>query len=503
MAPILRRGARLLVGLFVAWSGAAWSQPPNIVFILADDLDAAAASKMVQMKALITDAGASFQKHYVNVSLCCPSRVSTLRGQFAHNTTIYGNNAPNGGFEGTYDKGIESSTVATWLQDAGYRTAMVGKYLNGYPNTAPSDTYIPPGWTEWYSPNGGSPYSQFDYQLNENGTSVSYGHADADYLTDVISDKAVDFIRRSVTDHPTQPFFAYVATYAPHLPATPAPRHADTFPGLRAPRTGSFNEADVSDKPAWVRDAPLLTDEQVALIDEQYRKRRQSLLAVDDLVKRVIDTLTELGQLENTYVFFTSDNGYHQGQHRLESGKMTAYEEDLLIPLSVRGPGVKPTATITALTANVDYAPTFVEIASAVQPEWVDGRSLIPLFKGSTVSPWRQALMLSHGEVDKGTARALRYSGLLEPDDPFDQSTQAAIIPMFKGLRTADDVTYVAYLNGEYELYENAKDLRQLRNRYESASDRQRAKMASWLEAIDGTGGAALRAAEERPPKEH
>jgi N-acetylglucosamine-6-sulfatase len=502
MTLAMGRGTRLALGIALAWAGTAFAaQPPNIVFILADDLDAAAASKMVQVKSLITDQGVSFQQHFVNVSLCCPSRVSTLRGQFAHNSKIYGNNAPNGGFEGTYSKGIESSTVATWLQDGGYRTAMIGKYLNGYPNTAPTN-YIPPGWTEWVSPNGGSPYTQFDYQLNENGQTVSYGHTDADYLTDVISDKTVDFIRRSVTQYPAQPFFAYVSTYAPHLPANPAPRHADSLPGLLAPRTTSFNEADVSDKPAWVRNAPLLTAAQIATIDEQYRKRRQSLLAVDEMVKRLVDTLTELDQLDNTYIFFTSDNGYHQGEHRLESGKMTAYEEDLRIPLSVRGPGVPAGATISALTANVDYAPTFVEMGNAVQPSWVDGRSLVPLLKGLPAGPWRQALMLSHGEVDKGAARAAGFEGLLEPADPFEIAPLATSIPMFTGLRTADGLTYVAYLNGEFELYENGKDLRQLRNRYATANENQRARLADWLEALDGASGEALRQAELRPPKQ-
>ena len=487
-----------MLGCLLVVSGAALAaQRPNIVFILTDDLDAAAASKMVQVKALVTDQGTNFQRHYVNVSLCCPSRVSTLRGQFAHNSTIYGNNAPNGGFEGTYSKGLESSTVATWLQDAGYRTVLIGKYLNGYPHTAPSATYIPPGWTEWYSPNGGSPYSEFDYQLNENGKTVSYAHADSDYLTDVISDKTVDFIRRSVEQHPEQPFFAYVAPYAPHLPATPAPRHANTLPEAQAPRTNSFNEPDVSDKPAWVRNAPLLDDAQIATLDDEYRKRRQSLLAVDEMVKRVVDTLQSLGQLDNTYVFFTSDNGFHQGEHRLASGKMTAFEEDLHIPLSVRGPGVPVATTVDELTANVDYASTFAELSGATPPDWVDGRSLVPMLRGVVPGPWRQVLMVSHGEVS-GT-RAQPANGLLEPPDPFEM--QDVSIPLFTGLRTADNFTYVANFTGGYELYDNTKDPRQLRNRYEAASETQKSRLAAWLAALDGASGEALRQAELRPPK--
>ena len=496
MTPILRRGACLLLGLFVAWSGTALAQPPNIVFILADDLDAASAATMEQVRTLITNQGTDFRHHYVNISLCCPSRVSTLRGQFAHNSTIFSNDGPDGGFEGTYAKGLESSTIATWLQDAGYRTVLFGKYLNGYPNTAPSITYIPPGWTEWYSSNAGSPYSEFNYKLNENGQTVSYGAADSDYLTDVIAAKATDFIRRSVDQHPEQPFFAYISTYAPHLPATPAPRYAQALPGITAPRTLSFNEPDVSDKPTWLRDAPLLTEAEIATIDQQYRSRRQSLLAVDDLVKGVVDTLEATGQLASTYVFFSSDNGFHHGEHRLTSGKLTAFEEDLRVPLSVRGPGVPAGATVDALTANVDYASTFAEIGGASVPSWVDGRSITPFLRGQTPPSWRRAMMLARGEHG-GAAHAL--NGLREPPDPFD--TLALSIPPFTGLRTADGYTYVAYANGEYELYQNTRDPKQLRSQYETTNEHQKTQMAAWLEAIAGASGEALRQAELRPPK--
>jgi arylsulfatase A-like enzyme len=500
MASICCRGAlrtlRLAAALAAVVTATASAQPPNIVFILTDDLDSAAAAEMAQVKALVTTPGMQFRHHYVGVSLCCPSRVSTLRGQFAHNSTIYGNNPPLGGFEGTYAKGLESSTVATWLHDGGYRTAMIGKYLNGYPNTAPSITYIPPGWDEWYSPNAGTPYEEFDYSLNENGVTVPYGHADTDYLTDVISDKTVGFIQRSVEEHPDQPFFAYVATYAPHLPATPAPRHASALPGITAPRPSSFNESDVSDKPAWLKTAPLLTAAEIATIDLQYRKRRQSLLAVDEMVKRIVDTLQATGQLANTFIVFSSDNGFHMGQHRLISGKMTAFEEDILVPLSVRGPGVPKRVRVDAFTANVDYGPTFAAMAGVTPPSWVDGRSLIPFLRGVTPAAWRQVVMLSHGEL--GT-RALPLDGLLEPADPFD-STLALNIPLYTGLRTVAGETYVAYLNGERELYRNAHDPRQLRNHYAAASEDHRARLAAWLAALDASSGEALRQAELAPP---
>jgi len=490
----------LAVSLGLGFTAPVSAKAPNIVFILADDLDSATAAKMDQVKALITKQGTSFRHHYVNVSLCCPSRVSTLRGQFAHNTTIVTNGPPEGGFEGTHAKGLESSTIATWLQDAGYRTVMFGKYLNGYPDTAPSATYIPPGWNEWYVANDGAPYSGFNYKLNENGLTVSYGNAEADYLTDVLSNKVTDFIRRTVRQHPNRPFFAYVAPFAPHLPATPAPRHADAFAGIRAPRTASFNEADVSDKPAWVRDTPSLTAEQIADIDLKYRQRRQSLLAVDQMVQSIVDTLQATGQLSQTYVFFTSDNGFHLGQHRLESGKNTAFEEDIRVPLSVRGPGVPVGNTIDAFSANVDYAPTFAELAGIGTPWWVDGRSLVPFLRGMTPPSWRQAMLLAR-EAD-GAQATRQHSGLREPPDPFDTviGLREAGLPGFHGLRLADGRTYIEYDTGERELYDNNNDAAQMRNIYGLITTHTTAGLASWLGALRHASGASLRQAELAAP---
>jgi N-acetylglucosamine-6-sulfatase len=192
-----------------------------------------------------------------------------------------------------FDRGLERSTVATWLQGAGYRTVLMGKYLNGYPGTA-GNTYVPPGWDEWYSPVGGVRY--FGYRLNENGQIVRYGNAARDYLTDVLSRKANTFIRQAAEAGDGTPFFMYISPYAPHGPATPAPRHANRFPNAQAPRTASFNEANVNDKPAWVQNQPLLTNSQIDTMDDLARKRRQSMLAVEDLVESLIATLEATDQ---------------------------------------------------------------------------------------------------------------------------------------------------------------------------------------------------------------
>lgn len=494
-------------GLVAACLGAALAMPaaakaPNIVFILTDDLDSAAAAQMSQVKSLITDQGTLFRHHYVSLSLCCPSRVTTLRGQFAHNTGVFKNDAPDGGFETAYALGLEASTAATWLQSVGYRTALFGKYLNGYPDTAPSGTYVPPGWTEWMSPNGGTPYKGFDYTMNHNGSTESYGAADNDYLTDVISAAASEFIVRSVDEHGDQPFFLYLAPYAPHSPATPAPRHAKAFKGMQAPRTSSWNESDVSDKPSWVRSLPQLNSTQIKDIDKLYRARRQSLLAVDEMVQSIVNTLQAKGQLGSTYIFFTSDNGFHQGQHRLESGKNTAFEEDLIVPLSVRGPGV-PHRTVDYFTANVDYAPTFAEIGGAAAPGFVDGRSLMPLLRGQNPSSWRQALLLEHKAGTSPASQARNVDSSREPADAFDHQmlkTAGPNIDGFLGLRVTDGTTYIEYDTGEHELYNNGSDSAQLRNWYNQTNVWTKQRLADWLAALKDKSGEALRQAELSAP---
>lgn len=488
----------LLTSLLLAAALPAAAKAPNIVFILADDLDAVAASQMSQVKSLITDRGTQFRRHYVSLSLCCPSRVSTLRGQFAHNTGIYRNEAPDGGFETTYALGLEASTVASWLKDGGYRTALIGKYLNGYPDTGPSATYVPPGWNEFYSPNGGTPYKGTNYTMNQNGVTVNYGKADADYLTDVISRLTTDFITRSVQQFPDQPFFAYVAPFAPHSPATPARRHESAYRGVEAPRTSAFNESDVSDKPSWVRNTPRLTSSEIADMDKLYRKRRQSLLAVDEMVQAIYNTLLSTGQLGNTYLIFTSDNGFHQGQHRLESGKNTGYEEDLLVPLMVRGPGVPVGRSIDHYTANVDHAPTFAAIAGLSAPAFVDGRSLLPFLQGQTPASWRQALLLEHKPGNGGN---LRDAGSVwEPADTGTLGGAKPSIDGFLGLRLADGTTYLEYDTGEREFYNNLTDPAQLRNTYNTTAPPVKARLAAWLAALKNASGATLRQAELAAP---
>ena len=203
-------------------------QPPNIVLVLADDLDARLGTLdyTPYIRDLLQHQGLTFDNALVPVSLCCPSRVSLLRGQYVHNHEIYTNGPPDGGFQRAQELGLEADTLATVLQGAGYRTALLGKYLNGYPD-AGAETYIPPGWDEFYSPSSDAAYFGFNYSMNMNGTLVPFGSDDEDYMTDVLSRTAVNFITRTVPLN--EPFFMYIGTYAPHGPSTPAPRHANLF----------------------------------------------------------------------------------------------------------------------------------------------------------------------------------------------------------------------------------------------------------------------------------
>jgi len=475
------------------------TSPPNIIFILTDDLneEVFSNSRLPRLKSLLVDQGTSFTNHFVSLSLCCPSRTATLRGQYAHNSGIFTNGGTDGGFGKVFNDGLESSTIATWLQAAGYRTALIGKYLNGYPNGAPTTTYIPPGWTRWFSPNGGNPYSEYNYSLNENGVTVSYGSTPSDYLVDVIANKATTFIHNTVTNFPNKPFFLYIAPYVPHSPATPPPRYIDKFPDAQAPRTASFNEADVSDKPAWLQAKPLLDSTQIAAIDALYRKRLQTMLAVEDLVSNVIDQLTTEGKLNNTYIFFGSDNGFHQGQHRLASGKNTGFDEDLRVPLIVRGPGVPAGQIVTKITANVDYASTWAELAGITPQIPVDGRSLVPFLNGTTPAVWRKSLLLEHAGPSITTAST---DGLLEPQDDFDiQATASGGAPIFVGLRTPVR-SYIEYDTGERELYELTTDPDQLNNVYPTSDPALKTKFSTWVGNLRNCVGDACRSAEENPP---
>ncbi len=447
LAAVFVSAVVLALGLVNSSQAQTPARKPNIILILTDDEDTKIHSFMPKTKALLEDQGVTLSNYFVTYALCCPSRSSILRGQYPHNTKVEGNMLPQGGFQKFVQQGLEDSTIGTWLERAGYRTVFAGKYLNGYGNGDPS--HVPAGWSEWYGGIGAAPYRDYNYDLNENGKTVHYSNAPEDYLTDVISSKASDAIKRASQDG--KPFMLYLAPFTPHAPANFAPRHTNLFNGAKLPRTPSFNEADISDKPAAGNNRKLLNNQQIARMQALYGKRLKSLQAIDDMVENLIRTLEATKQLENTFIVYTSDNGFHMGEHRMMPGKNTAFEEDIRVPMIVRGPDVPAGKKLEFMALNIDLAPTFAEIAGIKTPDFVDGRSLLPLLKSNSASnPWRSSFMIER----RGGQDAQREDGdANEPQNALE----------FNAIRTPD-WTYVEYGEGERELYDLKRDPYQLEN---------------------------------------
>ena len=477
------------------------SQPaaskPNVLFILTDDLDVGEMSSMPILRALLISHGVTFSNAFVSVSQCCPSRTTILRGQYSHNTHVKTNGPKRGGFNIARLRALETSTIAKWLHRDGYRTALIGKYLNGYPNPK-EPRYVPPGWNVFESAAAGDPYSEYNYTLNENGRFVHYGSAPNDYGTDVYVHKTQDFIRRSAAAH--KPFFAYLALYAPHTPATPAPRHAALFANARAARTPAFNATDVSGKPQFIRDLPLMSDSTQQQVDDLYRARLRSLQAVDEGIAKLVASLRAVGQLKNTYIVFTSDNGFHLGQFRMAAGKETAYDFDVRVPLVMRGPGIPAGRTAAQLVGNVDLAPTFADMGRVVPPSFVDGRSLLGLaHHPASRRPWRTAYLVEHWRepVPTPAEAAVSRGTPLEPPDFAPRTAalrdQRTTSPEFHGVRTLQYL-YVEYATGERELYDIRRDPYELHNIVDTADRKVVAALSGEVAALKVCRAATCRA---------
>jgi N-acetylglucosamine-6-sulfatase len=439
---------------------------PNFVFILTDDMRKDDLKYMSKTHTLLEAQGMQFQNAFVSNSVCCPSRATIMRGQYTHNTGVWhNNNGPDGGWQGYKNHGNEQDNIATRFRNAGYRTGLFGKYFNGYDGTAK-----PPGWTDWFAMLPSDGY--FKYYVNDNGTKKYFGTRASDYSTDVLSRETRSFIGAS--DVAGKPFFAYVAPKAPHEPAIPAPRHANAFDGVKAPRLPSFNESDMSDKRPWLQSRQVASQTQIAEIDARHEGRVESLQAVDDLVEAVVNKLQNVGALDNTYLVFTSDNGWQHGEHRIKRDKYQPYEESIRMPLLVRGPGVQAGTTTDKLTLNTDFFPTFTDLAGITTPDYVDGRSLRPVLEGNATTTWRTAILLERRR-----------------DDQFTD-------PSLYGMRTSDGKKYIEYEGGFKELYDLKTDPYELNNSYDANS--APADLATRLQALKGCAGNTCRTAEDGGP---
>ena len=488
-APTLAAGlalalAALLVPAFAEYGQGA-SRPhaahatkrPNIVFLMTDDETLENMRVMPNVQRLIADEGATFTQFIVSYSLCCPSRATMMTGQYAHNHRVLDNALPNGGFY----RFRPDNSLPVWLKDSGYWTAHVGKFLNGYGRKNP--TQVPPGWDEWYTTIDPTTYRYWNYTMNENGKLVHYGEAMQDYITDLDARRAATIIRRHAESPKAskKPLYLQVDFVAPHSGApielddpprmatpAPAPRHRDRFVFVPLPMPPNYNEADVKDKPLGVRRRESIGDYVQFAITEDYQQRLESLLAVDGAVAAIVRALDRVGELDNTYILFSSDNGYFQGEHRIPSGKVLPYEESIHLPLVVRGPGIQPGTVLPQLVGNVDLAPTIAAMARVKPRLIVDGLSLLNLLKKGTWTEARDDIVLEAG--------------------PFDKPSQE-----FTGLRTSRYM-FAVYGNGEEELYDLQVDPYELDNRaYDPNYTAVRAELTARLQRLRYCSGVNCR----------
>ncbi len=472
--------------LFIGYSPRDFADAPkpNFILILVDDLDKGMSEyweranelsgtpisncdpkKTVQgfmtcdplrkTRALIKDEGITFDKAFVSTALCCPSRASIETGKYAHNTGVITNAGPVGGYQTFVQHGNAHKTVATHLQQANYRTAIMGKYLNGISSVTDLEDY-PPGWSDMYIAISDAFYSGYNYTLLEKPKdstcktveecSHTYGDKPEDYATDVIAKKAVDFIHQ--VSGQDQPFFLYVAPAAPHFPIPPAPRHEDnpyTHARITPAFWPNFKEKGIEDKSQWLQASAIDREKTIDLVNDQdYRNRLGALYAVDDLVEGIVNALNQHQLLDNTYIIFASDNGYNLGSHYLIH-KMSAYEESISVPFIMRGPNINPNQVNNNLVLSFDLAPTILELAginnegiAAIQ---FDGASLAPLFNAKYVDNWRSDLLNEY-------ILSNFFEGPGAEAFPAFWWFKGERIPSYRSIRT-DQFTYISWYHGQ------------------------------------------------------
>jgi N-acetylglucosamine-6-sulfatase len=445
LVAVLLALAALTVPVLAGVSATAKAPPPppvhhpNVLLIVTDDQRWDTLWSMPVVQRELVDRGVTFSDTFVSNPLCCPSRASILTGNYSHTTAVYRQKPPFGAFETFQDH----STLATWLHDAGYETGMFGKYLDAYQHAAITG-YVPPGWDRWMAFVHSGYY---DYGLTVDGRFETHVEDPSiDYSTSVLGAAAASFIGTAPSD---RPLFVEFAPAAPHDPATPAPEHEQDFRDLPEWRPPSYDEADISDKPAYMQRLPRLSPEWMNWIDGLRRHQYQTLQSVDEQIGALLDALEETGRLDDTLIVFTSDNGLLWGEHRWMK-KEVPYDEALRVPLVIRDDRL-PTSVSTDdhLVLNVDLAPTIAELASVPHPE-TDGQSLVPLLRDPS-APWRSDFLIEHMEG-------------------------ANAVPSYCGVRT-ETQKFVRYQTGERELYDLADDpyeLHNLANDPAHASDVQR-----------------------------
>ncbi|MBK9570633.1 MAG: sulfatase [Chitinophagaceae bacterium] len=416
---------------------------PNIIFILTDDYASNLVDFMPNLKAMQRE-GVTFSNYYVSNSLCCPSRSSIFTGMLPHNSGVQTNTKPNGGYEVYMEQGDAQKSFCVALQHAGYKTAMMGKFLNGY---LPHTHQPVPGWSDWFV--AGAGYRNFDYDINSNGQILHFGHAPEDYLTDILSARA-DSLIRDWKDHP---FFIEIATFTPHAPFIPAPRHEKLFNDEKAPRTPRFNKQADSTAPDWLRQLQPLGPKKIDLIDNIFRNRLRCIMSIDEMLGNIRKILSETGAGNNTYIFFSSDNGYHLGDYSMVQGKQTPFDIDIRVPLIACGPNVAKESWQQAIVSNIDLAPTFAALAGAQLTDEPDGRDIQQFLRKQNTEKinWRNFAIIEHRRVD------------FNLNDPDRQEAENGKLPSYTALRF-HNLLYVEYETGEISCYDVQNDPYELKN---------------------------------------
>jgi N-acetylglucosamine-6-sulfatase len=426
--------AALVVLLVAAGPAAA---RPNVVVLMTDDQTQASLPYMTQVNGLLAAQGTRFDQSISSFPLCCPSRSTHLTGQYAHNHRVLHNAGPFGGyavFEG-------ANSLPVWLQQAGYRTMHVGRYLNGYLAT----DGVPPGWSDWHGMPHANAFNYTSWKVNEDGDLESYPDLDrpGEYQTDFLARRAGELIEDAAPGD--QPFFLQLWFTAPHRGGprdpddptwigtpSPAPRHRDAFAGASMPRLPNFDEASMYDKPQVVADRPRFTPDREAAIEENWRQELESLLSVDEAVAHVVDVLARTGELENTLIVYTADNGFMHGEHRALAEKVLPYEPSIRVPLILRGPGVPRGRVDNRLVANVDVPATILDETDVFPGRVQDGRSLLPLL-ADPGAEWGRDILIENGNGANG-------------------------VPAYRGIRNYRYLYVEHNTTGEYELYDLQED---------------------------------------------
>lgn len=447
------------------YRAAALADPrPNILLILTDDQTRDDLAVMDRVRNQIGGQGTTFTRGFAQQPLCCPARASILTGQYAHNNAVMSLH----GFGDFQDRFAENN-LAVWLQDAGYNTAHLGKYLNGYPGGR-GLRFVPPGWTDWQVPVR-NVYSYRNYTMNENGRVATNNG----YQTTYVQEHGISLVEKYAPSD--KPFFMWLNFLAPHWggPTEPDDPTVDNTRGLKTPNVGdvfrdamsgtplpdkpSFLEKDMSDKPAL----PGTNRKPVEMYRELFQQRREALLAVDVAVGRILTALEMSGEANRTIVIFSSDNGYLVGEHR-KIGKIVGYEESVGVPMLVRGPGFAADVRRDQLVSLTDLTSTITRAAGVTPGLQQDGEPMQP----------------RSNDAAAGADRSIPLEAGPRPSNR-----------LYTGIRTPDDRVLLRWRGGATEFYNLLEDPFQLDGRIsEGETAAERNALARRLDELEDCAGA-------------